>query len=80
MTIAKEEIFGPVLSAIPYDSIDEVVERANQSDYGLAAGLWTENLKHAHDIASRLEAGTIWVNCYNVFDAASRLEDISNQV
>lgn len=71
MTIAKEEIFGPVLSAIPYDSIDEVVERANQSDYGLAAGLWTENLKHAHDIAARLEAGTIWVNCYNVFDAAS---------
>lgn len=71
MTIAKEEIFGPVLSAIPYDSIDEVVERANQSEYGLAAGLWTENLKHAHDIAARLEAGTIWVNCYNVFDAAS---------
>lgn len=71
MTIAREEIFGPVVCAIPFDTIDDVIERANQSDYGLAAGLWTENLKNAHDVANRLRAGTVWVNCYNVFDAAS---------
>ncbi len=71
MTIAKEEIFGPVLAAIPYDTVDEVIERANRSEYGLATGLWTENVKNAHYIADRLQAGTIWVNCYNVFDAAS---------
>ncbi|NPC93081.1 aldehyde dehydrogenase family protein [Bacillus sp. WMMC1349] len=71
MTIAKEEIFGPVLAAIPYDTIDEVIERANGTEYGLAAGVWTENLKNAHHIADRLQAGTVWVNCYNVFDAAS---------
>ncbi|MCO4850525.1 aldehyde dehydrogenase DhaS [Bacillus vallismortis] len=71
MTIAKEEIFGPVLTAIPYDTVDEVIKRANHSEYGLAAGLWTENVKHAHYIADRLQAGTVWVNCYNVFDAAS---------
>ncbi|MDK2598772.1 aldehyde dehydrogenase family protein [Bacillus stercoris] len=71
MTIAKEEIFGPVLTAIPYETVDEVIERANHSEYGLAAGLWTENVKQAHYIADRLQAGTIWVNCYNVFDAAS---------
>ncbi|MEG7378019.1 aldehyde dehydrogenase DhaS [Bacillus subtilis] len=71
MTIAKEEIFGPVLTAIPYETVDEVIDRANHSEYGLAAGLWTENVKHAHYIADRLQAGTIWVNCYNVFDAAS---------
>lgn len=71
MTIAKEEIFGPVLAAIPYETVDEVIERANRSEYGLAAGVWTENLKNAHYIADRLQAGTVWVNCYNAFDAAS---------
>lgn len=71
MTIAKEEIFGPVLTAIPYETVDEVIERANHSEYGLAAGLWTENVKQAHYISDRLQAGTVWVNCYNVFDAAS---------
>ncbi|WP_339190746.1 aldehyde dehydrogenase DhaS [Bacillus sp. FSL K6-1003] len=71
MTIAKEEIFGPVLTAIPYETVDEVIERANHSEYGLAAGLWTENVKQTHYIADRLQAGTVWVNCYNVFDAAS---------
>lgn len=48
-----------------------MIERANRSEYGLAAGLWTENVKNAHYIADRLQAGTVWVNCYNVFDAAS---------
>lgn len=60
-----------MLTAIPYETVDEVIERANHSEYGLAAGLWTENVKQAHYIADRLQAGTVWVNCYNVFDAAS---------
>ncbi len=71
MTIAKEEIFGPVISAMPYDNIDELIQRANNSPYGLAAGVWTENLSKAHYIAENLKAGTVWVNCYNAFDAAS---------
>ncbi|AFH61906.2 aldehyde dehydrogenase family protein [Paenibacillus caseinilyticus] len=71
MTIAREEIFGPVVAAMPYEDLDDVLARANASDYGLAAGLWTENIKNAHYAASRLKAGTVWVNCYNVFDAAS---------
>ncbi|WP_308633892.1 aldehyde dehydrogenase family protein [Paenibacillus silvisoli] len=71
MTIAREEIFGPVICAIPFESIDDVIDRANNSEYGLAAGLWTENLKNAHYVANRLRAGTVWVNCYNMFDAAS---------
>lgn len=71
MTIAKEEIFGPVVCAMPFEDLDEVIARANNSEYGLAAGLWTENVKNAHYVASKLKAGTVWVNCYNVFDAAS---------
>ncbi|WP_369903184.1 aldehyde dehydrogenase family protein [Bacillus manliponensis] len=71
MTIAKEEIFGPVVAAMPFDDIDEVIERANKTEFGLAAGVWTENLKNAHYVASKVRAGTVWVNCYNVFDAAS---------
>lgn len=71
MTIAQEEIFGPVISAMPFNDLDEIIERANASNYGLAAGLWTENLSNAHYIANNLRAGTVWVNCYNAFDAAS---------
>lgn len=71
MTIAKEEIFGPVVTAMPFEDLDEVIERANNTMYGLAAGLWTENLKSAHYVANKLQAGTVWVNSYNVFDAAS---------
>ncbi len=71
MTIAKEEIFGPVVAAMPFEDLDEVIERANNSAYGLAAGLWTENVKNAHYVANNLQAGTVWVNCYNVFDPAS---------
>ncbi|WP_144503765.1 aldehyde dehydrogenase DhaS [Bacillus mycoides] len=71
MTIAKEEIFGPVISALPFNDIDEVIDRANKSQFSLAAGVWTENVKTAHYIASKVRAGTVWVNCYNVFDAAS---------
>ena len=71
MTIAKEEIFGPVISAMPYDDLDELIARANKTEYGLAAGVWTQDVAKAHYIASKLRAGTVWVNCYNAFDAAS---------
>lgn len=71
MTIAKEEIFGPVIAAMPYDDLDEVIGRANDSEYGLAAGLWTQDVASAHYIANKLRAGTVWVNCYNAFDAAA---------
>ncbi|MEY9867618.1 aldehyde dehydrogenase (NAD+) [Peribacillus sp. B2I2] len=71
MTIAKEEIFGPVVAAMPFDDLDDVINRANNSEYGLAAGLWTQDVKKAHYMANELKAGTVWVNCYNAFDAAS---------
>ncbi|MDI3327263.1 MAG: aldehyde dehydrogenase family protein [Alicyclobacillaceae bacterium] len=73
MTIAKEEIFGPVIAAMPFeeDDLDDLVRRANNSIYGLAAGVWTQDIKKALRIAHALKAGTVWVNCYNVFDAAS---------
>ncbi|MBB2928723.1 aldehyde dehydrogenase [Paraburkholderia silvatlantica] len=63
--IAREEIFGPVLSVITFSTIDEAVRIANDSDYGLAAAVWTANLTHAHEISRRLRAGTVWVNCYD---------------
>ncbi|WAA08799.1 aldehyde dehydrogenase family protein [Fervidibacillus albus] len=71
MTIAKEEIFGPVISALPYDDLDDLIARANDSMYGLAAGVWTRDVAKAHYIASKLKAGTVWVNTYNAFDAAA---------
>ncbi|MEY8732844.1 aldehyde dehydrogenase family protein [Peribacillus frigoritolerans] len=71
MTIAKEEIFGPVVAAMPFDDLEDVINRANNSEYGLAAGLWTQDVKKAHYVANELKAGTVWVNCYNAFDAAS---------
>jgi aldehyde dehydrogenase (NAD+) len=68
MKIAKEEIFGPVMSIIPFKSVDEVVARANRTDYGLAAAVWTRDIGKAHAIANSVRAGTVWVNCYNVLD------------
>ena len=71
MRIAKEEIFGPVVSAITFDDVDEVVRQGNLSVYGLAAAVWTKDIKKAHRLARDLKAGTIWINTYNAFDAAS---------
>jgi acyl-CoA reductase-like NAD-dependent aldehyde dehydrogenase len=71
MTIAKEEIFGPVLSVIPFDGIEEAARIADATEFGLAAGVWTKDVGRAHALASRIRAGTVWINCYNVFDAAS---------
>lgn len=70
MSVITEEIFGPVVCAIPFSSEEEVVASANDSIYGLAAGVWTKDISKAHKMAKRLRAGTVWVNCYNVFDAS----------
>ena len=71
MTIAREEIFGPVLAAIEFADIDEAIARANDTPYGLAAGVWTRDIKKAHYIARKLQAGTVWINTYNVYDTAA---------
>jgi aldehyde dehydrogenase (NAD+) len=71
MQIAREEIFGPVMSIIKFKDIDEVIERANETIYGLAAGVWTKDITKAHAIANGVRAGTVWVNCYDVLDAAA---------
>jgi len=71
MTVAREEIFGPVLAAIEFADVDEAIARANDSIYGLAAVVWTRDIKKAHYVASKLKAGTVWVNTYNVYDTAA---------
>lgn len=68
MEIAREEIFGPVMSIIPFKNLDEVVQRANRTRYGLAAAVWTRDIQKANAIANSVRAGTVWVNCYNVLD------------
>lgn len=70
MSVVKEEIFGPVLCAMPFSSEEEVINHANNSIYGLAAGVWTKDINKAHRVSHKLRTGTVWVNCYNIFDAA----------
>jgi phenylacetaldehyde dehydrogenase len=70
MQVVREEIFGPVLVAAPFADLDEIAAVANDSEYGLGAGIWTRDISKAHALAKKLRAGTVWINCYNVFDAA----------
>jgi phenylacetaldehyde dehydrogenase len=70
MKVVREEIFGPVLVAAPFTDLDEIAAVANDSEYGLGAGIWTKDISKAHALAKKLRAGTVWINCYNVFDAA----------
>ncbi|MBI5631680.1 MAG: aldehyde dehydrogenase family protein [Elusimicrobia bacterium] len=71
MKIYQEEIFGPVVTVIPFEGAEEAVQRANNTSYGLVAGVWTKDVKKAHRLAQSLKAGTVWVNCYHFVDAAA---------
>ena len=71
MTIAREEIFGPVLAVLPFDDFDHAVRLANQTIYGLAAGIWTKDIQKAHRAARAIRAGTVWINAYNFYDSAA---------
>jgi phenylacetaldehyde dehydrogenase len=71
MRVVREEIFGPVLVAMRWTDTDELVELANDTPYGLSAGIWTRDLAAAHRLATRIKAGTVWINCYNYTDPAS---------
>jgi phenylacetaldehyde dehydrogenase len=70
MRVVREEIFGPVVVAAPFQDLDEIAAVANDSEYGLGAGIWTRDISKAHALAKKLRAGTVWINCYNVFDAS----------
>lgn len=71
MSIARDEIFGPVMSILPFKNADEMITRANSTYYGLAAAVWTRDIGKAHQFATKVRAGTVWINCYDVFDAAA---------
>ena len=71
MAIAKDEIFGPVVSVLPFSGVDEVIDRANRTTYGLAAAIWTKDIDKAHRFAKEVKAGTVWVNCYHVVDTTT---------
>jgi acyl-CoA reductase-like NAD-dependent aldehyde dehydrogenase len=71
MRIAREEIFGPVMAVIPFDSEEEAIAIANDSEFGLSAGVWTHDLSRAHRLTQALRAGTVWVNTYNGYDPAA---------
>ncbi len=70
MKIVREEIFGPVVVAAPFQSLDDIAAAANDSEYGLGAGIWTKDISKAHALAKKIKAGSVWINCYNVFDAS----------
>jgi len=71
MKIAQEEIFGPVMSILPFKDVDEVIKRANANPYGLGASVFTRDISKAHHVSNKIRAGTVYVNCYDVFDAAT---------
>jgi aldehyde dehydrogenase (NAD+) len=71
MAIATDEIFGPVMSVLKFKDLDEIAARANNTTFGLAAAVWTRDIAKAHALAAKLRAGTVWINCYDVFDAAA---------
>ena len=81
MRVVSEEIFGPVVCAMPGDDVDDLVRKANDTIYGLAAGIWTStsDLKKAHFITDGLRAGTVWINCYNFLNPASPSAATSNR-
>ncbi len=70
MKVVREEIFGPVVVAAPFGDLDEIAAQANDTEYGLGAGIWTKDISKAHALAKKIRAGTVWINCYNVFDAS----------
>ncbi|QLL06514.1 aldehyde dehydrogenase family protein [Mycobacterium vicinigordonae] len=70
MSVVREEIFGPVVVALPFNAADGPVGAANDSEYGLAAGIWTRDISRAHRTARQIKAGSVWINCYNAFDSA----------
>jgi aldehyde dehydrogenase (NAD+) len=78
MTIAKEEIFGPVMSIMKFKTIDEVIKRANNSTYGLAAGVNTKNVENVIKFTNEIRAGTVWVNCFDSFDGTSPFGGFKN--
>jgi len=71
VTIAQEEIFGPVLATIQFKDLDEAIQRGNDTIFGLGAAIWTRDIKKAHIAARKLKAGTVWVNTYHAFDVGS---------
>ncbi len=71
MRILREEIFGPVVAVQPFEEVEEAIARGNDTEFGLAASVWTRDIGKAHKVAQGLRAGTVWINCHNVFDAAA---------